>query len=439
MSDYRILWMMNKPLPNMSKRLGINDNNKEGWLSGLYMAVKEFAPRLLTKIAICFPCNTVPEGGENTEALRFEEDGVVYYGIFEDTAHPEYYDECLKKSVQYVLDDFKPELIHIFGTEYAHATEMAKQAKERKDKGEKINVIVAMQGVMHKCAEEYMCFLPEEIYKQKTFRDFIKKDSLVEQQEKFWKRAEFEKETLENVDYVFGRTKFDNRETKKINQDLTYFHIDEILREEFFSGEWGEDKCTRHSVFASQGNYPLKGIHQAIKALAIVKEKYPDVMLRVAGDNITAYATIKDKIKISGYGKFLRELIQKNGLQDNVEFIGSVDASRMKEEFLKANVFICPSSVENSPNSVGEAMLLGVPVVAAYVGGIMDMMEPDTEGLYYDAKSPEELAERIMQVFEGGNEMKHRLINARNRAANTHDRKKNALRLCELYHKIMEG
>ena len=296
MSNYRILWMMNKPLPNMSKRLGINENNKEGWLSGLFMAVKEFAPQLLTTIAICFPCNSVPEGEENAEALRFEEEGVVYYGVLEDTSHPECYDKRLEKSVAYVLDDFKPELIHIFGTEYAHATEMAKQAKERKNKGEKINVIVAMQGIMHICAEEYMCFLPEAIYKKKTFRDYIKKDGLIEQREKFAKRAGFEKETLRNADYVFGRTRFDNRETKKINQNLTYFHIDEILRNEFFSGVWEEDKCNRYSVFASQGNYPLKGIHLAIKALALVKEKYPDVMLRVAGENITSYTTIKDKI-----------------------------------------------------------------------------------------------------------------------------------------------
>lgn len=439
MDSYRILWMMNTPLPAVSDKMGLKKNNKEGWLSGLFLAMSEFCPQVLSNVAICFPIGSVPEDKEDIGAIRFEEDGVVYYGILEDMAHPECYDARLEKSIAYVLRDFAPDLIHIFGTEYAHATEMAKQARELKHNNKKIKVAVSMQGVMKRCFEEYMCFLPEKVCKKKTFRDFVKRDGLLEQQEKFGKRAVFERETLQNADYVFGRTRFDKEEVLKTNQDLTYCHVDEMLRKEFYSGEWSAKKCRKYSVFASQGNYPLKGIHQLIKALAIVREEYPEVVLRVAGDNITAYGTFKEKLKIGGYGKYVRSLIKKYGLENNVEFIGSINAARMKEEFLKANVFVCPSSVENSPNSVGEAMLLKVPVVASYVGGIMDIMTPEEEGLYYDASSETQLAERIMEVFAGGDDMERRLEKARQHAMFTHDRKRNALRICNLYKEIMEN
>ena len=39
----------------------------------------------------------------------------------------------------------------------------------------------------------------------------------------------------------------------------------------------------------------------------------------------------------------------------------------MKEQYLKANVFVSASSIENSPNSVLEAMAVGAPVVSSFV------------------------------------------------------------------------
>ena len=57
-------------------------------------------------------------------------------------------------------------------------------------------------------------------------------------------------------------------------------------------------------------------------------------------------------------------------LEDKVSFLGPLNAEQMKAEYLRSNVFLCPSSIENSPNSLGEAQMLGVPCVASYVGGI---------------------------------------------------------------------
>lgn len=81
----------------------------------------------------------------------------------------------------------------------------------------------------------------------------------------------------------------------------------------------------------------------------------------MAGIGITAYGSLKEKLKISGYGKYLRKLMEENGLEDKITVLGQLSDVQMKEAYLNSHVFVCPSALENSPNSLGEAMLLGVP------------------------------------------------------------------------------
>ena len=93
----------------------------------------------------------------------------------------------------------------------------------------------------------------------------------------------------------------------------------------------------------------------------ILLEKYPDARVYVAGSSLVEYRTLKQKLKISAYGKYLRRLIRENGLGDRILFLGRLNAEQMRDRYLKSSLFLCPSSLENSPNSLGEAMLLGSP------------------------------------------------------------------------------
>jgi glycosyltransferase involved in cell wall biosynthesis len=72
----------------------------------------------------------------------------------------------------------------------------------------------------------------------------------------------------------------------------------------------------------------------------------------------------------------------------------------MCKRYLASHVFVCPSSIENSPNSVGEAQLLGVPCVAAYVGGIPDMISDNETGLLYRFEEIEMLAMSVIKIFD---------------------------------------
>ncbi len=93
--------------------------------------------------------------------------------------------------------------------------------------------------------------------------------------------------------------------------------------------------CEPYSIFVSQADYPLKGLHYLLQALPQIREKYPRVQVYVAGNDLTAYHTLKEKLKISAYGQYLRDLIREGQLEDCVHFTGRLTEQQMRERFLE--------------------------------------------------------------------------------------------------------
>ena len=108
----------------------------------------------------------------------------------------------------------------------------------------------------------------------------------------------------------------------------------------------------------------------------------------------------------------------------------------MKQAFLDANVFALTSTMENSPNSLGEAMVLGVPSVAADVGGVRNLMCHGEEGLVYTSGDVTALTEDILQLFALEERAAELGEKARTHAQKTHDPEKNLQDLMDIYHAI---
>ena len=108
----------------------------------------------------------------------------------------------------------------------------------------------------------------------------------------------------------------------------------------------------------------------------------------------------------------------------------------MKQAFLDANVYVMPSAIENSPNSLCEAQILGVPVVASYCGGTPTLVEKGKTGYMYRYEEIEMLAHTIMRLFEQ-KDFSQLSNNERQTALARHDRETNAIRLVEIYNEIL--
>ena len=104
--------------------------------------------------------------------------------------------------------------------------------------------------------------------------------------------------------------------------------------------------------------------------------------------------------QIGDYGDYIQSLIKKHNLSKHIIFTGPLNAEQICAQYLSANVFICPSSIENSPNSLGEAQLLGVPCIASDVGGVTDMIPNKECGIIYRFEEVELLAKHICEIFK---------------------------------------
>jgi glycosyltransferase involved in cell wall biosynthesis len=167
--------------------------------------------------------------------------------------------------------------------------------------------------------------------------------------------------------------------------------------------------------------------------MPLILRHFPDTIVRVAGYDITKANTFYDKLKMTGYGLYIKRLIKKLKLDGKVTFTGNLNAEEMKNEYLKSNVFICPSTIENSPNSLGEAQILGVPCIASYVGGIPDMMDGNEENLYR-FEEVEMLAEKVCRIFSNEGDQKNMIETAQMR----HDPATNGNKLYSIY-KSLKG
>lgn len=428
----KVLWLCNIMLPFIAKSLGQRIVVKEGWLSGLASKLMQNKDENNITLAICFPSSDDFKFAEGDQSLFMKNSakGVSYYMFREDTVHPENYDASMEESLGAIVRDFEPDIVHIFGTEYPHTLAMARAF------GRPERTLIGIQGLCGAIADVYMADLPLAVQKKKTFRDILKKDGLLEQQQKFVQRGEHEKEALALTGHVTGRTDFDRDMTKKLAPQAKYHFMNETLRDEFYHDSWNIDRVQQYSLFLSQGNYPIKGLHYVLDILPDIIEKYPETVVYVAGDVITANKSLKDKIKISGYGKYLLDTIRKKKLEDHVKFLGRLNSDKICARYLKTHVFLCPSAIENSPNSVGEAMLLGVPVVSADVGGVHNLLTHNRDGILYDKDKPQQMKEAILRIFEDDKLAMSLSSNARAHAQKTHDGEMNYRRLLEIYHDI---
>ena len=350
------------------------------------------------------------------------------YASFKTTAPYRYLTE-VEEFFAEQLADFCPNVIQIWGTEYAHTLAMMKAVEAA---GLLDRTVIHIQGLCSVIARHYAEGVPYDVQNRSTFRDFIRKDNIAMQQKKFALRGELEVQALQKVRHVIGRTDWDEACINQINPDAIYHFCNETLRGEFYSGRWQHETCRKHRIFASAGNYPVKGFHYLLEAFAEVVKYYPDATLAVPGKGCFHGG----KLRRSSYQKYLAELIREYGLEDKVEFLGSLSAEQMKENYLKANVFALASTIENSPNSLGEAMLLGVPCVAADVGGVSTMLTHRDEGFVYQGTAPYMLAHYIMEVFAMEDQAEAMGAAAARHASATHDSEKNMQTLLNIYQEL---
>lgn len=380
----KILWVTNTIFPDLAKSLKLNIPVVGGWMYSLakdLSKVDNIELTVVTAQKLKTDYNTKING--------------INYSILKSSKVNIFYDKELEKKWSLLINNNKPDIVHIHGTEYAHGLALMLSCP-------KLNYVISIQGLISVYTRYYFGGIPLiDIYKNLTFRDLIKRDSIIKGKKEFLKRGNLiEKKYIKLSKNFIGRTEWDKDHVKTINPDSQYHFCNESLRSEFYeSRKWDINTIEKHTIFLSQAGRPLKGLHKVLEAVFLLKKDFPNISIRIAGGNIIESNSLKSKLKLKGYGKYIKSIIKKFDLLDQITFTGPLNENEMVNEYLNSNIFICPSSIENSPNSLGEAQLLGVPTIAAYVGGVSNMVNHMETGIMYRFEEVEMLAQAIKSIL----------------------------------------
>lgn len=415
-----ILWIVNIIFPFPANILKMNNITSGGWLLGLYDELKK-------KEDINLAIATVYHG----KKLRKIIDNKTVYYLLPYNGYIKK-QKKLQKNWQLINEDFKPDLVHIHGSEYPYGLAFQKACPRIKN-------IVSIQGLLSVYHNYYIPNIKyDDIIKNFSFRCIIK-GNMIKEQKMIEKKSKYEKETLKKTNAIIGRTTWDYANSLAITGTNKYFFCNENLRKIFYGKSWNINNIEEKTIFVSNSEYPPKGFHIMIEALNILRKKYKNIKVYVAGKSIFDTKAFIDKIKFSNYQKYILNLIKKYDLFDNIIFTGPLNENQVLELLLKSNVYVQTSSIENSSNALGEAMLIGMPCIASDVGGTSDLLKNKEEGYLYPFGDYGLLAFYISEIFENSKNAVNMGANAKKHANETYNYKRNTKEICDIYLKVING
>lgn len=414
MDSLKITWVCNKMPTKVSLMRNRQADSFGGWID---WTCEELSKKKYIRLCVLFPDDLEYEGGDKDFS---------YYSFHEKN--------CMAR-IKSILKRENPDIVHIWGTEFSHTNQTAKVCQAL---GLGNKFIISIQGLVYLYGKKhYTEGLPEKIIRRYTIRDLIKRNNIQRGREQFVQRGQDEIEALKRTRHIIGRTDWDRAASQMFNPDAIYHFCNESLRDIFYKNKWDIRNMERYSIFVSQCSYPIKGFHYVLEALPEVIKRHPNVRVYTTGKNLLNLSK-KDRLLITSYQKYLIELIDKYNLRGHISFLGNLNETEMCTQYLKANVFVSASTIENSPNSLGEAMLMGCPVVASDVGGVKNMINHNTEGFVYQSSAPYMLAYYVNCIFEDDNLAIQFSENARKHASVTHNRIVNMETLLNIYKNVIE-
>lgn len=425
-----VLWIAFQPLPLIVDKLKLREKSVTGgWLQGAADIICRHDDIHLT---YCFQYSSYIEGNVN---------GVTYYSMADvpDVRKKDYMNyrsEDLKR-FQYILEQCKPDVIQVYGTEKWFNRQFVLMLN---DLGLLNKTIVWIQGLTFFISMCHSNGLNIRQIRKKTFWEALRGTNIEGIQKRLALNGRGEQRVLGLLNNVFVRTEWDSACCRAMNPHLHLYYCNETLRPSFYENKiWTLDKVNRHSIFMSQYTTPIKGYHQMLKALKIILQEFPDTILYTTGRNLLHKpSTLLERLREPSYIRILREQIRENGLEQHVKFTGVLQENDMRDQYLMSHVFVSASTIENSPNSVGEAMILGVPIVASDVGGVSSLVTHREEGLLYPFDEYAVLAEYICKIFRNDELACELSFNARSRALKTHDQEENYKKLLQSYRKLVD-
>lgn len=279
----------------------------------------------------------------------------------------------------------KPDLIHLHGTENAYGTMLSRV---------NVPVVVSIQGIMTPYAYRFGGDAAEDIQTYVGPANHSLRGMLFEKGQKhvydlLKLTAARESKYIRDVRYFIGRTSWDRRVSSVMSPGSRYFKGDEIMRNVFYVKQWNpvndEGKWIIHTTAS---DHPMKGFRTIADAVNLLINAGIRLEWRVAG--LAEQSTV---VRVA------KKQLGKAYPADHIKLVGRIGAEALADLMAEAHLFVLPSFMENSPNSLCEAMMMGMPCVATNGGGTPSMLQDGQEGLLVQPRDPWAMAGAIMELI----------------------------------------
>lgn len=424
----KILWITSRLLPDACRLIGCEGEVVGGWMQSQMDALQNEYGKQNEYFILASDARKCDVKVGNVHHRSFGK-GITTYG----TSVPHDVEEEAKAAIAW----FNPDIIHIHGTEFFYGR-MSKEVYCGKP------TVVSLQGILQGYHPQVGGFLsPKEIFvDQFNLRRLLYGQSIFKEQSKWrGKRVPQEELIFKAHMHFMGRTEWDRAWTNVLNPAATYHHVNETLRREFYIRRRNRSTIRPHSIYCSAAaGYPLKGVHFLLRAITFLVNKYPDITLRIcAAERLTEKRTLKAILKTDQYTSYLRRLVRELGIEKHIIGLTRLSAVEVANELARAEIFVLPSLCENSPNSLGEAQLVGTPAIATFVGGVPSIVRDGVDGRLVPCSDPAMLAAMIDYYFSNSTVAETYAKNAREFALVRHDPCRNAQATMRAYEETIAG
>lgn len=365
----RVLWFTNTPSNYKASSKGYNGG---GWISSLESEITKCRQ---IELAVAFMLPGQP--------FKVQKERITYYPI--QRSKNNIYNKIknvllgsnpnqqknIEKLIQ-IISDYKPDIIEIFGSEQFFGL-VAPHIKTP--------VVLHIQGIIN---PYYNAYLPPFFSWNRHSFNLKELVGWYRNKRNWINNCIQEREILRNVYFYIGRTTWDERVTKVFNPLCHYFYGSEILREPFYIPS--KRTLPADIKIVTTISSPLyKGFDLILKTAKILKEiLHLNFVWEVFGNIDPSF--VERQVGI----------ISDNV---NVKLCGVAQAEEIKNRILNCTCFFHPSYIDNSPNSVCEAQMLGCSVISTNVGGIPSLITDNETGFLIPSNDPYQAAYLIKNLY----------------------------------------
>ncbi len=253
--------------------------------------------------------------------------------------------------IQKIIFKIKPDLIHAHGTEGPYGLTAVKFKNKH---------LISIQGIVN-----YL-----KIYEHGITSTI---------------QSKLEIKTIQSALNFGCRTDWDKKFVHDLNPNARIFHMPEAINYNFINSSWNGIQSNNILIVGSICK--RKGTEFLIQCIPSITKHFPKAKFIFVGSGNNNYIMK------------MKKLSKKLSIENSVNWLGVKDSSNIAKLLSNARLYILPTYIDNSPNSLLEAMGVGTPSIAARVGGIPSMVKDETLIRLFDMDNKDEFISKVLDLL----------------------------------------